>query len=193
MMLIRHIENPILKNLAEWAVAALAALLLFLFMRNFVFRVADVNGHSMEPTLSHGDFVLLSKVGYWFNEPQKGDIIAFPFRGNPSEYYIKRIMGIPGDVVEFENNRFLINGVEPDFGFEQVDIISPGDILLPMTVNDGEFFVLGDNRNSSKDSRYQSVGSISERDMLGRVVVRFWPLDRLLRFENNQNTGQAEQ
>ena len=177
-MLVKYIPNPILRNLAEWAIAALAALLLFLFMRNFVFRVADVNGHSMEPTLSHGDFVLLSRVGYWFNEPQKGDIIAFPFREDPSEYYIKRIMAVPGDVVDFQNNRFVINGLEPDFGFTRVDVISRGDISLPMTIREGEFFVLGDNRNSSKDSRYSSVGPISERDMLGRVVMRFWPISR---------------
>ena len=175
-MLIKNIGNPYLRSLAEWAIAALAALLLFLFMRNFVFRVADVNGLSMEPTLSHGDFVLLSRVGYWFSEPQMGDIIAFPFSGDPSEYYIKRIVGVPGDIVDFQNNRFIINGQEPDFEFAQVDTFSRGDINLPMTVGDDEFFVLGDNRNSSKDSRYQSVGSISERDMLGRVVIRFWPL-----------------
>ena len=177
-MLTRHIENPILRNLAEWAIAALAALVLFLFMRNFVFRVADVNGHSMDPTLSHGDFVLLSRVGYWFGDPQPGDIIAFPFRENPSEFYIKRIMAVPGDIVDFRDRRFTINGQEPVFDFAQVDIISRGDIYLPMTIGEDEFFVLGDNLNSSKDSRYQSVGPIRERDMLGRVVIRFWPLSR---------------
>ena len=174
----KHIENPILKNLAEWAIAALAAMILFLFMRNFVFRVADVSGHSMEPTLSHGDLVLLSRVGYWFGDPQHGDIIAFPFRENPSEFYIKRIKGVPGDVVDFHNNRFIVNGQESEFDFAQMDIFSSGDIDLPMTVGESEYFVLGDNLNSSKDSRYQSVGSIQERDMIGRVVIRFWPLNR---------------
>jgi len=177
-MLTKNITNPVLRNLAEWAIAALAALILFFFMRNFVFRVADVNGHSMEPTLSHGDFVLLSRVGYWFDDPQPGDIIAFPFQGDPSEYYIKRIMGGPGDVVDFQNNRFVVNGQEAGYDFAQVDIISRGDVSLPLTIEEGEFFVLGDNRNASKDSRYSSVGPIAERDMVGRVVIRFWPLDR---------------
>ena len=187
-MFTKHITNPFLRSLAEWIVAAVAALLLFLFMRNYVFRIADVNGHSMEPILSHGDFVLLSRVGYWLNEPQKGDIIAFPFRENPSEYYIKRIMAIPGDEVDFQNGRFLINGTEPDFGFANVDVFSRGDIELPMIVDEGKFFVLGDNRNSSKDSRYRSVGSVRKSDMIGRVVIRFWPVDRFLhfaRFEQN--------
>ena len=177
-MLTKHIQNPFLKNLAEWAVAAVAALILFVFMRNFVFRVADVNGHSMEPTLSHGDFVILSRVGYWFGDPQAGDIIAFPFREDPSEYYIKRIKGVPGDVIDFQNGRFVVNGYESEFEFAQVDVFSRGDILLPLTIDEGEYFVLGDNLNSSKDSRYQSVGPIRERDMIGRVVIRFWPLNR---------------
>ena len=177
-MLTKYIENAFVKNLVEWVLASLAALILFVFMRNFVFRIADVNGHSMEPTLSHGNFVLLSRVGYWFDDPQIGDIIAFPFRENPSEFYIKRIVGKPGDVIDFQNNRFVVNGQEPYFGFNQVDIISRGDIYLPVVMGDGEHFVLGDNRNSSKDSRYQSVGFIYEGDMLGRVVIRFWPLNR---------------
>ena len=177
-MLIRNIENPLLRNIAEWAVTIAAALVLSLILRNFVFRVADVSGHSMEPTLSSGDFVILSRVGYWFGEPQAGDIIAFPFRGNPSELYIKRIWGVPGDVIDFQNNRFIVNGQVPEFEFAQIDIFSRGDIYLPMTVGEDEFFVLGDNLNSSKDSRHNAVGSVSQRDMLGRVVIRFWPLNR---------------
>ena len=177
-MLENYIENPIIRGIAEWLIAIVVALLLFLFIRNFVFRVADVSGHSMEPTLSHGDFVLLSRVGYWFGEPQVGDIIAFPFRENPSEFYIKRIKAVPGDVVDFIDNRFVVNGEAWDYDFAQVDTFSRGDIILPMVVGEDEFFVLGDNRNSSKDSRYQTVGSVRERDMIGKVVIRFWPLNR---------------
>jgi len=177
-MLKKHIENDYLRNLVEWVIAIIVALIVLFFVRNYVFRIADVNGHSMEPTLSHGDMVVLSKVGYWFDTPQSGDIIAFPFRGNPSELYIKRIIGQPGDEIDFYNQRFVINGQEPDFSFERVDIISQGDIHLPMTIGEDEYFVLGDNRNASKDSRYQTVGLIEESEMLGRVVIRFWPLSR---------------
>ena len=178
IVLTKNIKNPYVRNLVEWAIAIIAALLLFLFVRNYVFRIADVNGHSMEPTLSHGDLVILSKVGYWFNAPQRGDIIAFPYRGNPQEFYIKRITGKPGDVIEFQNQRFIVNGSEPQFEFEGIEVFSHGDIALPMTIGEGRYFVLGDNRNASKDSRYQSVGSITENEMLGRVVIRFWPLNR---------------
>ena len=174
-MLKRYIQNPYLRSIAEWAVAAVFALVLFLFIRNFVFRIADVNGHSMEPTLSHGDYVLLSRVGYWFGEPQPGDIVAFPYRGDPSKYYIKRIIGIPGDTIDFQNNRLLINGQEPDFDFNREESISRADVPFPLVVAYGEFFVLGDNRNQSMDSRSRSVGNIPKNQMLGRVVIRFWP------------------
>ena len=178
MTLTKNIKSPLLRNLVEWLIAALFALLLFLFIRNYVFRVAEVSGHSMEPTLSHGDFVLLSRVGYWFDDPQVGDIIAFPYREASSEFYIKRISAVAGDVVDFQNNRFVINGQECEYEFANIDLRSSGDISLPLIVDDGKFFVLGDNRNFSKDSRYQSVGSIREQEMIGRVVIRFWPLNR---------------
>jgi len=177
MTLTRRIKNPTLRNIAEWVVAGLFAFVLFLFVRNFVFRVADVNGHSMEPTLSHGDFVILSRIPFWFNEPQVGDIVAFPYRADPSEFYIKRIVAVPGDVVDFQNNRFLINGYESEYDFANVDARSGGNIVLPVTILDGEFFVLGDNRNASKDSRYRSVGTITQSDMVGKVAIRFWPLN----------------
>jgi len=171
-------EKTLLKNLIEWIIAIAAAFLLFLFMRNYVFRIADVSGSSMEPTLSHGDHVILSQLGYWFNEPQTGDIIAFPFRDNPSEFFIKRIIAVPGDVVDFQNNRFVVNGRELNFGFANVDIISRGDKDLPIIILEDEYFVLGDNRNSSKDSRYSVVGSVHKDEMIGRVFIRFWPLNR---------------
>ncbi|MCL1998758.1 MAG: signal peptidase I [Turicibacter sp.] len=177
-MLTKNIKNPIVKNLVEWLIAIIAAFILFLFIRTFIFRVADVNGHSMEPTLSHGDFVILSRLGFVFGEPRVGDIIAFPFRGNPSEYYIKRIMAVPGDVVDFSDNQFIINGEIPTYVFAQIDLFSMGNRGFPLTIGEDEFFVLGDNRNASKDSRYEEVGSIRERDMLGRVVIRFWPFNR---------------
>ena len=174
----RKIRNPFLRAFAEWCVTIGAALILSLFLRTYVFRVADVSGHSMEPTLSSRDFVVLSKVRYWFDDPQAGDIIAFPFRGNPSELYIKRIWGVPGDVIDFQYYRFMVNGVVPDYEFAQIDIFSRGDVYFPFVVEEGEFFVMGDNMNSSKDSRHSVVGTVPQGDMLGRVVIRLWPPSR---------------
>jgi len=171
------IPSPLIRTIVEWLIAATFAFLLFLFLRNFVFRIADVSGISMEPTLSNNDMVLLTRVGYWFNDPVPGDIIAFPYQENPSEHFIKRVFGVPGDVIDFdfELARFTINGEVPDFDIGTTHIFDAGDIEYPYTVPDGHFFVLGDNRNMSKDSRFQSVGSIPKEDIVGKVVLRFWP------------------
>ncbi|MCL1988392.1 MAG: signal peptidase I [Firmicutes bacterium] len=178
-MLTKNIKNPIVRNILEWLFAIATAFILFLIIRNFIFRVADVNGHSMQPTLEHGDFVLLSKIRYWFDAPQHGDIIAFPFRGNPSEYYIKRVIGVPGDTIDFLDNQFIVNGQTEEYSFAVVDIFSGGDTDFPITVAAGEFFVLGDNRNASKDSRYTEVGLVPQNEMLGRVTFRLWPIGRI--------------
>jgi signal peptidase I len=176
-MLTKRIGNPRLRGAVEWAAAFLAAVLLFVVLRSFVFRVADVNGNSMEPTLRHGDFVVLSKVGYWLGEPKRGDIVAFPFKGEPSEFYIKRVIGIPGDVVDIIDNRFTVNGEDTVYLFPE-DIEQYGDVGFPYVVEDGAYFMLGDNRNLSKDSRYQSVGVVPKSIMVGKVVLRIWPLGR---------------
>jgi len=178
-LLINVEKSQFVRNVMEWLLAILTAFILFIIIRNFVFRVADVNGHSMQPTLTHGDFVLLSRIRYWFDDPQHGDIIAFPFRGNPSEYYIKRVIGVPGDTIDFRNNRFIVNGEEEDFEFAQVDTFSGGDTAFPIIVTEGEVFVLGDNRNASKDSRYTEVGLVPKQEMLGRVTFRLWPFARI--------------
>ena len=169
------VPNEKLRNLIEWLMAVLLAVLLFFFLRAFLLQTAHVVGNSMEPTLNHGDYVLLSKAGYIFSDPMPGDIVAFPYQQNPSEYYIKRVIGCPGDVIDFEDSHFIINGVPLNDGFSDADIISQGDIRYPLTVEDGLYFVLGDNRNGSKDSRYHSVGCVPKAQMLGKVVFRTMP------------------
>jgi signal peptidase I len=178
-MFTKRIQNPILRNVVEWALALGFALLVFLFLRSFVFRVADVTGHSMEPTLSHGDYVYLSKVGYWFGNPKMGDIVAFPFKENPSEHYIKRVIGVPGDVIDIVDHQFTVNGKVPELRVTlPPDNAFIYDNTFPLTVDDGHFFVLGDNRSFSRDSRYQVVGLIPKRDIVGKVLFRYWPLSK---------------
>ena len=176
-MLAKIIPNPIVRTIVEWFIAAAVAIILFLLLRNFVFRIADVSGVSMHPTLENNDMVLLSRVGYWFNDPAPGDIIAFPYRENPSEFFIKRVIGVPGDVIDFdfELSHFTVNGAVPDSIIGTAYIFDSGDVQFPRTVEEGHFFVLGDNLNMSKDSRFQSVGCIPKGDIVGKVVLRFWP------------------
>ncbi len=174
-MLKNRIANPVVRGVAEWALAIALAFLLFLLFR-FLVRTAHVTGNSMEPTLNHGDLVVLTRLGYLLGDPKAGDIIAFPYKEDPSEHYIKRVVGVPGDEIDFKDRRFIINGVPLKDDFSVEPIISPVDIDLPMIVPDGQYFVLGDNRNNSKDSRFNSVGCVPKGEIVGKVAFQIWPL-----------------
>ena len=178
-MLKNRIQNPILRGAVEWLIAIAFAALLFFMVRSFLFRVAHVTGNSMEPTLSHGDMVVLNRLSSIFTSPRVGDIVAFPFPEDPSEFYIKRVIAMPGDIVDLQSGIFKINGQALDDDFSREPTVSFGDIAFPITVEEGRFFVLGDNRNGSMDSRFSSVGNVPARDMVGRVAMRVYPFNRL--------------
>ena len=182
-MLKFRIENPILRGLVEWIVVIGLAVLLALVTRNFIFRVTRVTGYSMNPTLNHGDVLILNRFSYLFTQPRVGDIVAFPYPSDPSEFFIKRVVGAPGDEVDFMYSQFIVNGVPLDDSFSIGNVRSMGNVGFPMVIEDGYFFVLGDNRNASRDSRYQSVGNVRGRDMLGRSFIRIWPLSNFGRVD----------
>ena len=174
-----RIPSPLLRGVAEWLFSLGLAALLFFVIRGFILRTAHVDGHSMSPTLEHGDMVVLNRFAYVIGGPRVGDIVAFPYAGNPDEHYIKRIIAAPGDVVNLREGAFWVNDYLLDDSFSEEQIISFGDASFPILVEDGHFFVLGDNRNGSRDSRFSSVGTVPAEDMVGRVAVRIWPLGRL--------------
>ena len=177
-MLKNRIQNPTLRTIAEWLISIGLAVLLFLVVRSFLFRVAHVTGKSMEPTLNHGDMVVLNRFSYLFSSPRVGDIVAFPYPEDPSEFYIKRVIAVPGDTVDLQEGAFVINDSPLDDYFSSETIISMGDVIFPITIEDGRYFVLGDNRNGSMDSRFSTVGTVPAQDMVGRVSVRVWPIGR---------------
>jgi len=182
-MFTESIRNPILRSAAEWLVLLSVAALLFLFVRTFLFRMAHVDGNSMAPTLEHGDMVVLNRLAYHLSSPRIGDIVAFPYAENPSEFYIKRIIAGPGDVVYFDSGFFYVNEERLIDDFSHNPTIALGDVVFPVTVEDERFFVLGDNRNGSQDSRFISVGTIPAPDMVGRATIRLWPLSRIGRVD----------
>ena len=173
-------ESKLVNNIIEWLLSIALAILVFFVVRTFVFRVAQVTGYSMEPTLSHGDMVLLNRFNFIFSSPRVGDIVAFPpYAHDPTRFYIKRIVAIGGDVVDLRNNAFVVNGsfLDDDFSYEEIRQI--GDMPFPVLIEEGYYFVLGDNRNGSKDSRFVSVGTVPADVMVGRVSLRIWPRTRI--------------
>jgi len=182
-MLKTRIHNPIIRSLVEWVIAIGLALLLFLVLRMFVFRVATVSGDSMLPTLNDGDRLILNRAAVVFSELRTGDIVAYPYPGDPSEYHIKRVIAVYGDKVDFIEGRFFVNGQPLADDFSYAEVWSGGNMHFPLIVEEGHLFVLGDNRNASKDSRYSTVGTIVSNDIIGRVLVRIWPFDSFGRVE----------
>lgn len=145
----------------------------------FVGQRTYVSGSSMENTLSHGDNLIVDKISYRFSDPQRFDIIVFPFQYGDHVYYIKRIIGLPGETVQIEDGDIYIDGeiLEESYGREVMK--SAGIAEDPITLGEDEYFVLGDNRNDSSDSRDPSVGLIDRDDIIGRAWVRIWPLDKI--------------
>lgn len=144
----------------------------------FVGQRTRVDGRSMENTLHNGDNLIVEKLSYRFSDPKRFDIIVFPPTGK-KEYYIKRIIGLPGETVQIdEDGNIYINGelLEENYGKETIQ--NPGRAAQPITLGDDEYFVMGDNRNNSKDSRSEEVGNVKRSQIIGRAWLRIWPLNQ---------------
>lgn len=147
---------------------------------HFVAQRTVVDGPSMETTLNDGDNLIIDKISYRFEDPKRFDIIVFPFQYKENTFYIKRIIGLPGETVSItENGIIMINGEPLQESYGKEVIRDSGMAKDPITLSDGEYFVLGDNRNNSSDSRDPSVGIIKRSDIVGRAFMRLYPFDRI--------------
>lgn len=157
--------------------------IIFFITQRFFFAPVMVDGDSMEPTLSDGDYLLLNK----FSAVERFDIIVFPPPDEADTQYIKRVIGMPGDAVEYRQDVLYLNGEPVNEAFledvpedERIFYVSGNFSLLSLlgeeTVPEGQYFVLGDNRMNSRDSR--SFGFIDEENVLGKVSLRYWPLEK---------------
>lgn len=171
--------KKVLKEILSTSLYLLVVLGLTYLVIHFVGQRTQVEGKSMEPTLYDQDNLIVDKITYRFKEPKRFDIVVFPFQYAENTYYIKRIIGLPGETVYIdENGSIYINDelLEEDYGKEIME--DSGRAYEPITLGEDEYFVLGDNRNNSSDSRDPVVGNIHRNDMIGRAWVRIWPLDR---------------
>ncbi|MCD8076111.1 MAG: signal peptidase I [Lachnospiraceae bacterium] len=142
---------------------------------NYVVERTEVWGESMYPALSDGDQLIVDMISYRFTDPKRFDIVVFPFQYQEDTYYIKRIIGLPGETVQIVDGVIYINGeiLEDSYGNEMIR--NPGLASAEITLGDQEYFVLGDNRNNSTDSREPSVGNITRDQIIGKAVLRIWP------------------
>ncbi len=162
-----------LLSLVIYLVVILAATFVIV---NFVGVRTVVNGTSMAPTLQNGDNIIVEKVSYYFRDPQRYDIIVFPYPEDTSKHYIKRIIGLPGETVQIIDGYVYINGELLDEHYGNEVMNNAGIAAEPITLGEDEYFVLGDNRNNSEDSRYATVGNVKRSEIDGRAWLRIWPL-----------------
>lgn len=169
----------IMKEILSTSIYLLVVLCAAYLIITYVGQRTQVSGSSMETTLSDDDNLLVDKITYRFSEPKRFDIIVFPFQYDTDTYYIKRIIGMPGETVQIDyDGNIYINGslLKESYGREVIQ--NPGRAAEPITLGKDEYFVMGDNRNNSSDSRDPSVGNIHRKDIIGRAWVRIWPFSK---------------
>lgn len=169
-------EHP----LAEIVRFSLIAILIVFPIRLFIAQPFIVSGASMEPNFHSGEYLIVDQVSYYFHQPTRGEVIIFKYPRDPSKYFIKRVIGVPGDTITIDKGVVSIKNEQHPDGFILTEPYAEPMPLAPKlveTLGDREYFVMGDNRDESSDSR--SWGVLQEERIVGRAYVRLFPPDVL--------------
>jgi len=168
------------KEILDWLKVILAAIAISFILNNFVIVNAQVPTGSMENTVMTKDRVFAFRLSYLFENPQRGDIVVFPLPDDESQNYLKRIIGLPGDTVEIKDGKVYINNSEEPLQEDYLKEKPTGD-YGPYEVPEDSYFMLGDNRNISLDSRYWEHTFVKKNKIMGKVVLRYYPSIKLLK------------
>lgn len=176
--------NQIAREIWDWIKTFVVVIFIVLIVRTFFFANYMVHGESMMPTIENGERLIINKIGYEFSQPERFDLIVF--HANEENDYIKRVIGLPGDHIEFKDDTLYINGeayeedyLEP-FRKQHTSGAFTNDFTLEdvtgySEIPEGKVFVLGDNRQNSMDSR--QIGLITMDEIVGKANVRYWPIN----------------
>lgn len=146
-----------------------------LIIQTFIGRTFIVIGNSMYPTFEHGNYLIIDKLTYHFNDPKRFDVIVFHPPQDKKTYYIKRIVGLPGETVYVNNNTITIKQTNGEIlTLNETYRSSDGNQITETTLKEGEYFVMGDNRSVSSDSR--AWGALPEKNISGRAFIRLFPI-----------------
>lgn len=156
--------------LRETLETVILAVLIFLVIRTLV-QNYRIEGQSMEPNFQHGQYLLVNKLAYRLGDYSRGDVIVFHYPNNPSQDYIKRVIGLPGDTIEFRDGVLMVNGLNVAEPYDQVPIARD---IQAQTVAPGFLYVLGDNRPASSDTR--TWGQLSQEFVIGKAWFAIWPV-----------------
>ncbi|HEX9664397.1 MAG TPA: signal peptidase I [Patescibacteria group bacterium] len=177
-------KTVFLKSSAEFILElvkiVIISLAIIIPVRYFLIQPFYVKGASMEPNFFDHEYLVIDEISYRFKEPQRGEIVVFKYPRDPSQYFIKRIIGLPGDKVEIKDGRVYVGNLKLDeSAYLNPETKTLGDLVI--TLEGDEYFLLGDNRNFSLDSR--SFGPVKKSFIIGRTWFRGWPFSKIMVFE----------
>ncbi len=168
------------KEIFSWVKVILAALVLSFVLNHYIIVSAEVPTGSMENTVMIGDRIIASRLSYHFHEPKRGDIVVFYFPDDETQRYLKRIIGLPGDTVQIKDGKVYINGSTTPLKEDYLKETPVGD-YGPYTVPEDSYFMMGDNRNDSFDSRFWEHTFATKDEFIGKAEFRYFPFPKLLK------------
>ena len=174
------LEDKKVRGVLRFAFEIVLTLVLSALVAVVMFQSVTMQESSMEPTISVGDRFFMNRAGYKIRDPQRGDIIVFKNNGSDdAALHIRRVVGIPGDTVQIIDGRVVVNGgtLKEKGDFPQIS--NPGLAATPVTLESGEYFVLGDNRNNSEDSRYGDIGTVKQKYIVGKLWFAISPAKKI--------------
>ena len=170
------LEDSKLRKVLIWVFEIVVTLIFAVLTSMMLFQSVTMQESSMEPTLAVGSQYFVNKLAYKTSSPKRGDIIVFRTNGSDdAAHHVRRVIGLPGETIQIVNGRILINGEAYKEGKDFPSINNPGMAANAITLEAGEYFVLGDNRNNSEDSRYADIGKVNKKYITGKLWFQISP------------------
>ncbi|MDE7299641.1 MAG: signal peptidase I [Lachnospiraceae bacterium] len=190
----RKRQKTFLAKTILWIVQIAVVIFLAYFITNIVLEKTSMQGDSMKPTLSDGEALIVNKFAYLLRGPKRNDVIVIKQSGREHDYYsVKRIIALPGETVQIADGEVYINGEPLKEAINCEQILLPGLAREPLTLEENEYFVLGDNRNNSEDSRFANIGTIVAESIVGKVWLRLSPFGFVSKLNLRNETDETQE
>lgn len=173
-------QKSVKQEILEWISVILVAVVLAFILDMFIIVNAIIPSASMETTIMTGDRIFGNRLAYINSDPERGDIIIFKYPDNEKELFIKRIIGLPGETLEIIDGKVYIDGAETPLDEPYINGIPVGS-FGPISIPDDAYFMMGDNRNNSADSRFWNQPFVYRNKILGKAFVRYWPTPSVIK------------